>query len=168
MIDHNEVRGIFNPKYMKLVEDVAEVCHEQWLGWAKVVLDEVYIQRRRRWEKDCFKPYSELSEEMKERDRKYAREIIDLIQPDSADKRDEIREIAEKIRCGCIHHNPSAYDYDEMESDADKIIDLCTPDKPSLRDEIITILDDVTFVIGANPVAVAYRILELLEREDNE
>ena len=36
-------------------------------------------ERVKRWEEECFMPYEELSEEMKEYDREYARKVLEII-----------------------------------------------------------------------------------------
>jgi len=36
-------------------------------------------ERKKRWEEECFMPYSELSEAMKELDRKFAKKILKKI-----------------------------------------------------------------------------------------
>lgn len=65
------------------LELVSEKIHEMWTYWAtEMLLSEPNIssERRERWEKECFKPYSELSEEMKELDRRFAKIIINIIE----------------------------------------------------------------------------------------
>ena len=57
------------------LEKLAEIEHQQWMEWSKSVAPEVSKERRKRWEK-LWVPYSELSEEMKEEDRKYARKAL--------------------------------------------------------------------------------------------
>lgn len=64
---------------VNLLEKLAEIEHEQWIEWSKAVAPEVSESRRKRWEK-LWCPYSGLSEDMKEADRKYARKILDLIE----------------------------------------------------------------------------------------
>jgi hypothetical protein len=36
-------------------------------------------ERIRRWEEECFMPYEDLSEDMKEKDRQIARKLLNLI-----------------------------------------------------------------------------------------
>ena len=86
-------------------EKMAEIEHEQWMQWAKALLPELKeltkhhlpygderetgncacktCQRIERWERECFKPYNELSEEMKNHDRKWADKILALEVPES-------------------------------------------------------------------------------------
>jgi hypothetical protein len=65
-----------------LVEKVAALAHDQWMKWAKDILETETISKERadRWKEECFKPYEELTEEMKEFDRQWARKYITLIQ----------------------------------------------------------------------------------------
>ena len=64
----------------ELVESLAELEHEQWIKWASTIMQTEKISDGRiaRW-KDCFKPYSELSEEMKEFDREWARKALAIL-----------------------------------------------------------------------------------------
>lgn len=63
------------------LDRLAEIEHEQWMEWSKAVASEVSDKRRARWEK-LWVPYSELSEEMKEEDRKYARKVLKVVHGD--------------------------------------------------------------------------------------
>lgn len=64
-----------------IIEQLADLEHEQWMKWAKELISKEKLSEARisRWEKECFKPYKELSEEMKEFDREWARKVYDLI-----------------------------------------------------------------------------------------
>ena len=61
----------------KLLEEISELEHEQWMHWAKEILKEEDIseERAKRWKKD-FKDYKDLPEDVKEFDREYAEEVI--------------------------------------------------------------------------------------------
>ncbi len=61
----------------KLLEEISELEHEQWMSWAKEILKEEDIseERAKRWKKD-FKEYKDLPEDVKEFDREYAEEVI--------------------------------------------------------------------------------------------
>lgn len=61
-----------------LLETLAEIEHKQWIEWSKTVAKQETISKERldRWE-SCWIPYKDLSEEMKEFDRVYARKIIE-------------------------------------------------------------------------------------------
>jgi len=77
----------------KVRELIAEAEHNQWMKWARNIFDQEPIseKRRERW-KDYFKPYSELSEEIKELDRKQADIILNILE-----KHDIIQRPANKI-----------------------------------------------------------------------
>ena len=62
----------------ELIEDLAELEHEQWMQWATSVIGEVSLERAARWDKEYMKPYGELSEEAKEMDREWARKVISV------------------------------------------------------------------------------------------
>lgn len=62
----------------ELLEQLAKLEHDQWMEWSKSVADEVSEERRERWKK-LWIPYDQLSEEMKEEDRIYARKIQKLL-----------------------------------------------------------------------------------------
>ena len=57
----------------KLLEELSELEHKQWMHWAKDILKEEDIseEREERWKKD-FKSYKDLPEDVKE----YAEKII--------------------------------------------------------------------------------------------
>ncbi len=84
----------------QVIENMSEVCHEEWMDWSKDISEELYIivdvlkkdieffrengvenkeaielvlkleSRLERWE-SLWVPYDELSEEMKDADREY-------------------------------------------------------------------------------------------------
>jgi len=64
----------------KLLEKLAEFEHEQWVSWSKNVVDNYEIPDflLMNWTKNWI-PYSELSEEMKEKDRKWARKVLKIV-----------------------------------------------------------------------------------------
>lgn len=57
------------------VERVAQILHRQWVEWARDLYPEVYPERRGRWD-SYFVPYRILDEEVKDIDRKLAKEIL--------------------------------------------------------------------------------------------
>ncbi len=65
-----------------LLEKVSEEIHIIWMCWAKDLLEneEISDNRRKRWEEECFKPYINLSTQMKELDRKFARRILKIVE----------------------------------------------------------------------------------------
>lgn len=65
----------------ELIEKFAALEHEQWVYWAKKILEEEDIDKERaaRW-KALFVPYTELEEADKEDDRKWARKVLDIVE----------------------------------------------------------------------------------------
>lgn len=71
----------------ELIERLAEVIHEIWIVWTQHIVDREEISKEKlemseerldKW-KDYWIPYSELSEEVKELDRYWARKIVKLL-----------------------------------------------------------------------------------------
>jgi hypothetical protein len=77
-------------KQKELLEKLAELEHEQWISFSKSVCSHLLLDRspmrmRERvltkhdsWEL-LWRPYYELSEELKEKDRIWARKIIEIL-----------------------------------------------------------------------------------------
>lgn len=63
---------------MNLREMVAEIEHEQWVHWTVYMLDNLTPENIERWRRQTETPYSELSEEEKDSDRKWADRILSL------------------------------------------------------------------------------------------
>lgn len=63
----------------KDLETVSEIFHEAWLDWASSVESEVSKERRKCWSK-YWKPYDQLDEEAKDRDREYALRVIHALE----------------------------------------------------------------------------------------
>ena len=51
------------------------------MEWAKDIIKEENIssERKDRWKKDCFKPYSELTDDMKKFDREWAKKAYNIM-----------------------------------------------------------------------------------------
>jgi len=79
--------------YNKLLEELSNLEHEQWLHWSKAVIKQLHegispyeteklrdrtMQLHQKWLKN-WKPYDELDEETKEHDRVWARKVLDLL-----------------------------------------------------------------------------------------
>lgn len=64
----------------EMVKELAELEHEQWVSWSKSIAktENLSALRVERWRK-LWKPYSQLSEEEKEQDRKWARKVQPLL-----------------------------------------------------------------------------------------
>lgn len=72
---------------LDLLEKIADIEHQQWMEWSKSVASEVSEDRHKRW-KTLWVPYSDLSEKMKEEDRKYARKVLEIIKSNGNDFED--------------------------------------------------------------------------------
>ena len=64
---------------MNLRERLADLEHEQWMKWAGSVMPEVSQGRQDRWQ-GYMVPYAELTEKVKDYDRKWADKILDILQ----------------------------------------------------------------------------------------
>ena len=60
-----------------LLEKLAEIEHEQWMTWAAKLMETETLspERLERWKK-CMIPYKDLTEELKNYDRDWARKIL--------------------------------------------------------------------------------------------
>jgi len=60
-----------------LLEELAEIEHDQWIKWSKSISESENIspERIERWKK-FWCPYDELDEEIKEHDRVWARKVL--------------------------------------------------------------------------------------------
>jgi hypothetical protein len=67
----------------RLLENLAELEHEQWMEWARAIDNSEVLsnERRYRWGK-CMVPYGQLSETMKEHDRKWAYRVLEIVDPE--------------------------------------------------------------------------------------
>jgi len=63
-----------------LIEKLADLEHEQWISWSQQIAktENISPERLARW-KTLWKPYSELSEEQKTSDRKWALKAFKLL-----------------------------------------------------------------------------------------
>lgn len=66
----------------ELLERLAELEHEQWVHWSKALAmqENISEERRKRWEQ-YWVPYSDLPEDVKESDRRWARKVLDIVMP---------------------------------------------------------------------------------------
>jgi len=64
----------------ELIEALAALEHEQWMLWAKTLMETEQIspERQRRWQKYMV-PYVDLSEDVKEHDRRWARKVLVIV-----------------------------------------------------------------------------------------
>jgi hypothetical protein len=64
---------------MALRERLADLEHQQWMKWAKDVWDQVDWVTAIRWQ-GYFVPYGELTEEIKNHDRKWADKVLEVFE----------------------------------------------------------------------------------------
>lgn len=71
---------IGNLSFMDLRELLAELEHQQWIVWSVQIAETepISVDRRERWKK-LWRPYSELTEEEKNQDRKWADKVLALL-----------------------------------------------------------------------------------------
>lgn len=62
----------------ELLEELSRIEHDQWIEWSKSVSSEVSNERKKRWQK-YWVPYEDLSDDVKEQDRVYARKVLDAV-----------------------------------------------------------------------------------------
>ena len=64
----------------EIIESLAELEHEQWMKWADTIMQTEKISDARfaRWA-SCMIPYADLTEEMKEFDRVWARKALAIL-----------------------------------------------------------------------------------------
>lgn len=63
---------------MTLIDRLAEIEHNQWISWAKKLIETetgLSEERKKRWKK-LMVPYADLAEEWKEYDREWARKML--------------------------------------------------------------------------------------------
>jgi hypothetical protein len=64
-----------------LLEKLAALEHDQWIAWAQSIIEtepDISEERRARWQQ-YFVPYENLTDEVKEHDRVWARKVIEVI-----------------------------------------------------------------------------------------
>ena len=62
----------------ELVEALAEIEHAQWMHWSRAVAANVALAVRDKWKPLCVE-YAELTDELKEADRVWARKVVSLL-----------------------------------------------------------------------------------------
>ena len=75
----------------ELLEQLAALSHAQWSGWAQWMIDHWCdeidgVSYMAHWKRQIATPYSGLSEEEKEKDRREARKVLALLSQALADK----------------------------------------------------------------------------------
>lgn len=64
-----------------LLEALANLEHQQWREWAMSIMASELIseERKNRWIPLCVASYWELTEEQKEQDRKWAKQVLEIV-----------------------------------------------------------------------------------------
>lgn len=65
----------------KVLEELSDLEHAQWMSWAKDIAktEKINPERLKRWKEDMFKPYGELPEEEKDKDREIAMMVLKVL-----------------------------------------------------------------------------------------
>jgi hypothetical protein len=66
------------PNLEELVEALAEIEHTQWMHWSQAVAADVAAVTRDKWQRSWV-DYADLTEELKEADRVWARKVVTLL-----------------------------------------------------------------------------------------
>lgn len=76
----SEQQAAMEMRRTELLEALAELEHEQWLKWSMELadLEDLSAPRKKRW-LECWKPYSELTEEQKYFDRIWAEQVLWIV-----------------------------------------------------------------------------------------
>ena len=111
-----------------LREAVSNLIHLEWLRWAKTIIKtepNLSVERKTRWESECFKDYEDLSEEQKNLDRMFADRFIKLnslfVSDRYLDTTQSIKRLKEEVsKYGSIY---IAFDFDNTVFDFHKVGD---------------------------------------------
>jgi hypothetical protein len=78
-----------------LKERLAALEHEQWMQWAKELLEKENIspERAERWKK-FFVPYNQLPDDAKEDDREWAENVIAIVENEDVDEVENTRTLS--------------------------------------------------------------------------
>lgn len=99
--DAEMIKAVTNPEFL---ENLAELEHEQWVAWSKSLCEQVLsnlgeevtgrkmFERHQRW-LSLWKPYDNLSDEIKEQDRIWARKVLKLLKGGKAEERKKWNEL---------------------------------------------------------------------------
>ena len=66
-------------KKKDIIEELAELEHDQWAHWTKYMLDNLTEDDKKRWKKQIDTPYPKLSEKEKDSDREWANKVLKII-----------------------------------------------------------------------------------------
>lgn len=65
------------------LETLAALEHRQWMHWSQYIAEshDIPVNLREKWEANWV-PYSELDDDVKEKDRRWAREVLEILGDD--------------------------------------------------------------------------------------
>jgi hypothetical protein len=63
----------------ELVEELADIEHQQWAHWTKYMLDNLTDENIARWKKQIETPYEKLTEKEKDSDREWALKTLEIV-----------------------------------------------------------------------------------------
>ena len=63
----------------KILEELAELEHEQWAHWTEYMLENLTDEDIKRWERQIETSYSELTEKEKDGDREWAEKVLKIV-----------------------------------------------------------------------------------------
>lgn len=63
----------------ELLEELAALEHDQWATWTPYMIANMNPENIQRWQRQVATPYQALSEQEKESDRVYARNVIEIL-----------------------------------------------------------------------------------------
>lgn len=63
---------------IKIIEELAELEHQQWAHWTRYMLDNLTFENMSRWRQQIDIPYSKLTEKEKDSDRGWARKAAKI------------------------------------------------------------------------------------------
>ena len=72
------MKAILHEPTEDLIETLARVEHEQWMHWSQTVAAEVPAATREKW-RHSWVPYQDLTDELKEADRVWARKVLAVL-----------------------------------------------------------------------------------------
>ena len=62
----------------KIIEELADLEHEQWIHWTKYMIENFSYENREKWLKQIETKYEDLSEKEKKSDRVWARKVFKI------------------------------------------------------------------------------------------
>lgn len=78
----------------ELLERLAQLEHEQWSHWFRYTLQHLTPENLERWTKQAHTPYQDLTDAEKEKDRKWARHVMDALKGSASGKEFDVSNAA--------------------------------------------------------------------------